>query len=300
MLKLSYSAYGLGLESAMPLPELQPFEGKPDAFISFSGEGPGSLELPGERSFVRISPRQAIFSIRGFGAYVVREGSEIVMRIDPEIDHEIVRPLILGRLMAALLHQRGMLVLHAGSVEIGEKAAIFVGAPGAGKSSLTAAFYSLGYRVLSDDNLPVNMENGDIRVFPAFPQLRISAEVAEALDCDTQSIRILNDAQNKRGLRVDKGFSPEPRSPGGVYVVEEGDSLEIERVKSKDSVIELVRHSFPTRLPEQGDARHLIQCRDLAAGTPIYRLKRPRSLSNLVETARRVAEHFGSVAGLPS
>ena len=54
-----------------------------------------------------------------------------------------------------------------------DRAAVLAGPPGAGKSTLAAAFARFGYAVLSDDVAVLEQLEGALHVQPAYPQLRL-------------------------------------------------------------------------------------------------------------------------------
>ncbi len=74
------------------------------------------------------------------------------------------------------------LVVHAAAIERDGRVAILPGAPGAGKSTLTAALVQRGWRLLSDELVvplarPINLKNGSIDLMRAYaPDAVFSAE----------------------------------------------------------------------------------------------------------------------------
>ena len=91
--------------------------------------------------------------------------------------------------IAAQAHQ--YLVVHAAAIERGGRVAILPGAPGAGKSTLTAALVRRGWRLLSDELAlirpsdahvmplarPINLKNNSIALMRAYaPEAVFSAE----------------------------------------------------------------------------------------------------------------------------
>jgi hypothetical protein len=63
----------------------------------------------------------------------------------------------------------GMIFLHAASIEIGEKACIFIAPSGGGKSTISALAAKKGYRILGDDSCCVKKREDKyyVRVFPS-------------------------------------------------------------------------------------------------------------------------------------
>jgi hypothetical protein len=84
---------------------------------------------------------------------------------------------------------RGHEVFHAAGVVVGSGAVLFAGAPGAGKSSLAAAFLRRGAGLLSDDAVALEREEGTIVAHPGAGALylregehgRLSGSEREAL-----------------------------------------------------------------------------------------------------------------------
>ena len=62
-----------------------------------------------------------------------------------------IRVFLLGSCLGALLHQRGVLALHASAIETDQGAVLFMGDSGMGKSTTLQAFIKRGYKMLADD-----------------------------------------------------------------------------------------------------------------------------------------------------
>ena len=73
--------------------------------------------------------------------YAITAGSRIIVDAAPEVPARNVRLFLLGSAMGMLIHQRGLLPLHANAVEIDGRAVAFMGRSGAGKSTLAAWFH---------------------------------------------------------------------------------------------------------------------------------------------------------------
>jgi len=244
---------------------------------------------------MEVGSNTAVFSFKNEATIRVDTGQRITVKINPDLDDNLIRFFVLGWGMATILYQRGFLVLHGSAVAIQGRVAAFIGVPGAGKSSLAASLYSRGHSIVTDDNLAVASMNGTLRVSPAFPQLRVSPAVAQALGIDLRSLVPLNDHKGKFGLRIGKQFADSRLPLNCIYIIEEGAELEITPVGYMESIIELTRHSFPTRIRKPANAQHFLNCSSLAKAIPIYRLKRPKLLGLLPELSRSIEAHIMTI-----
>ena len=146
----AYWAYGLSIHAELACPEL-PFlaleAGKPDVTIRLLPSSEDALE-PLENGYYEVQPGIFRLAVQGVAQYRVEEGSRIFIEPLPDVPLEKVRLFLLGSAMGALLYQRGLFPLHGSAVETPWGAMIFVGAQGAGKSTLAAQFLVMLFVVL--------------------------------------------------------------------------------------------------------------------------------------------------------
>jgi ABC-type multidrug transport system fused ATPase/permease subunit len=147
---LLYSVYGLTLASDVELPELTESRGEPDVFvfaapsIERASAEPRALAFDGGGLDVVLDyPRLARLAIRG--------GREIAVAAAASADPAAIRALVLGPALGVLLHQRGVLALHASSVLLDRGVVAFLGRSGAGKSTMAAALHRRGHALVADD-----------------------------------------------------------------------------------------------------------------------------------------------------
>ena len=288
----NYRAYGLTIASEIELPELVASEEGGDVVVRYGAVDQSgiSFKRPGE-SGGRADPKQAVFVFEAGGAYCIREGREIVIERAPNATDSAVRLYLLGPVLAVLLHQRGLIVLHASATMIGGEAVAFVAEKGTGKSTLAAAFHARGHGLVADDLVPVdlNTPTGPM-VHPGFPQLKLYPEAAAQLgDCGTDLPKLL-DNHDKRARRSDRDF-PQHRLPiRHVYVLRNGDDERIETMPPQEAFGELVRHSFVLSLLKATDTQglHFRQAVQLASLLKVRILQRRRSLALLPEVVRMV------------
>lgn len=305
-----YVAYGLSIRSGLPLPELIVSRAAPDSLAS------GGVVV--RTGIVRRLPPQVDAAGFGFwatadeachflekvGAFLVREGREIVVEPVLGAEERLLRLSLLGPAMGLLLHQRGLLVVHASVVARGGQAVAFLGNNGGGKSTIAAALYAKGYDVVADDVAAIGIDPSGPIVFPAFPQLKLWPEAATLLGENPESLPILHPGFDKRGWHVGRGFSTEGRRLERVYVLAQGPAPALEPLEPRQAWLELMRNWYGNRfgrdlLQARGSAAlHLRQCVALAGRVPMHRLRRSGGPSSLLHLADLVHEDLLRGAGM--
>ena len=294
-----YLAYGLGIRSPIPLPELVAQSGRPDVVVRLGRVDGVPAELPSGGSTFRVTLSEIAAAWPDVGAIAVRGGSEIVVDPAPGVEEAALRLFLLGPALGIALHQRGRLVLHASAVALGPGAVAFLGGSGWGKSTTAAALHTRGHPLVSDDVLALG-DPADAWpcVYPGFPQLKLSPEAAASLGDAVDALPRLHASHAKRARPAPEGFSPGPRLLARLYVLADGERLGLEPLAPNEQVIELVRHSYcAPLLPATTAAANLRQCAGLVARVPVLRLRRPRDLDRLDDLAALVeADVAASVA----
>lgn len=288
----SYFAYGLGVHSTIPLPEFIPAEVECDIYIYLGREELIPESVRGKRSYLSVSTEEVIMSDEEVGTFLVRGGREVCVIPAVGVEESRLRLNLVGLVMAFLLYQRGILVLHAACNSLQGGAVAFLGESGFGKSTMAAALFKRGHSLFTDDVLPVYTDSEVATVASGFPQFKLHPEAAAALDYDPDLLHKLHSSQEKLGYRVHDAFDAGVLPLSRIYVLARGEGLKIERLPLGEAVMQLVRHSYPTRAQHCGGAAHFQQCVKVAKQVPIYKLVRPKELSLLPEIALRVEQHI--------
>jgi hypothetical protein len=204
--------------------------------------------------------------------------------------------------LSALLHQRGLVALHASAVSIDGRVAAFVGDKGGGKSTTAAALYRCGHALVTDDILAIRPEGRTVEVVPGFPQFKLTPESARALGEDPATLRPLSRRSPKRARPARDQFRAEARLPLAVlYVLDRGPRLELAPVPPQQAFAELLRYSYNVlQLRRTDDAERPALFRryaDLAAHVPVKYLRRTDDLHALSDIAALVE---ADVNGVPA
>ncbi|MBV9064041.1 MAG: hypothetical protein JOY77_14110, partial [Alphaproteobacteria bacterium] len=168
--QFEYELFGLSIRSEIELPELRRSEDAREVDVVIRW---GSLDKGPVEGDVRADRQCLVLSIPRVAYYRVQAGREITVAPDRDVPERNLRLFLLGSAFGVLLHQRGMLPLHANAVEIGGRAVAFMGASGSGKSTLAAWFHDRGYKVLADDVCAIGFgDDGVAKVRRGLPRLR--------------------------------------------------------------------------------------------------------------------------------
>jgi hypothetical protein len=288
----SYTAYGLGIRSAIPLTEFLPSgAGSGEVVVRLGPEPHWVAGVRDRRDYLAIASDEARFWFKGVGGFTVTSGSEIAIHPENGVDLSLLRLYVEGMMMAMTLHQRGFCVLHASVVDMGGYAVAFVGHVGAGKSSLAGALYARGYRVLSDDNAAVDLSAGHPTTVPAYPCLKLFPAIASVLGFENGSLGVLHPSLPKLGGSIQSRFDPAPLPLKRLYVLGRDHSPEISSLSSLKTFVELIKNSAPTRWGHPGDSRQFEQCGVLATVLEAYTLRSFADPASLPALAAAVVEH---------
>lgn len=291
----SYVAYGLGIHSVLPLPELASQKTAADVVIRLGPVDCSRLEVVDTNHRFWADPEQACHYFDGVGAFLVRGGREIVVDPIPTADERSLRLSLLGPALALALHQRGKFVLHASAVAVTGGAIAFLGGHGWGKSTLAATFHARGHEMIADDVTAVHLDGGSPTVVPSFPQLKLWPDALLALGEAPEALPLLHPDFVKRARRVTEGFATTPVPLKRLYVLARGDTLAIETLQPREGMQELLQHWYGARFGRQliKAARVpalFLQCASLANSVPVRRLQKPHCLATLADAARMVME----------
>lgn len=289
---ISYVAFGLGIRSALPLPELIADEAKASDVTIRLGKVEDAPDNPAQVTFTFSNAETICIRSKDVGRFMLKGGREIV--VDPILgtDESALRLFILGPALSLLLYQRGLLALHGSAVAVGGHAAVFLGHSGWGKSTTAAALHARGHSVVADDTVAIQTDSSGLHlVLPGFPQLKLWPDAALSLGETLEALPQIHSSLDKRARRVAEGFSTAPLPLKVVYVLAEGDTQGIESLRPQEALIELVRHSYGIRLiSSMGGSTNFLRCACLVRHLPVCRLIRPRSLPGLADMARMIEQ----------
>lgn len=208
--------FGWRVQSALPLPELLPWQGDaraPDVVIELGAVPPVDPRLPCLVPGLEIRPDGVRLAIPAVAEYWVEAGRRVIVQPILPQDTAQIRLFLLGTVLAILCFQRGLLPMHASAVDIGGRALLVSGASGAGKSTLAAALSARGYRLLSDDVCALALPEGQpLAVLPAFPRVKLAPDSADRLQIPTEGLERIRGGTGKGPSHAGDGAVPACRA----------------------------------------------------------------------------------------
>ncbi len=300
----TYWAYGLRIHSEIVCPEL-PMHPEPagDADLDIRLLPPvDHISESLENGYYEVRPGFFRMAVRGVALYLVEEGARISIVPLVGASQEQLRLFLLGSAMGALLYQRGLFPLHGSAVETSWGAMIFVGAQGAGKSTLASEFHRQGYRVLSDDVCAVARKAKKLEVLPALAQFRLLADAYERLGAP----RNARFDVDKFVVPMGEGYCPEPVPLGAIHILAERDidAPEFAVLRGFDRVQRLLENLYrPQYLKGQRAQSDLMRLAGLIAQettvVAVMRRRDPEAIYGLIGFLESAwAEHLPRSSGL--
>lgn len=296
-----YAVFGLRVRSNLPLPELTRAEGDAPADVTIT-TGPipeAEHAAPGLTSV----DGALILLIPNVGRYRIETGDRITLDPDPDVPARNVRLFLFGSAFGALLHQRGLLPLHATAVEIAGSAFAFMGHSGAGKSTLAAWFHDNGQRILADDVCVVRFDaEGRPIACPGLPHLRLWPDAmhftGRRADDFRRSYVGADGELEKFDIPIGGGEALRPEAPvAAIYLLQRGSRFAIEQLTGVAAAQAVFENTYRGSFLSAASARHshwqsalrLVQTTDVFAAT------REWSLDRLPDQCRALLAHARSL-----
>jgi hypothetical protein len=283
------------------------------------GPNPPQWPVPAEPSFespIKIDSGQPFVSLhQGTKGDLLRfsEVSDFYLTddeirchlLDPEYAF-MVEVHLMGTVLSYWLERRGIPVLHASAVSLGDHAVAFLGTNKAGKSSLSVSLMQQGYPLLSDDLVGLQVTESGIEARPGFPSMRMWPDLAQHVVGEHWAqLPLAHPRFEKRRTAVGpEGFGQfidEAQPIACLYLPERvrdagaPSQIRIEPVPPGEAIFEFLRESFLPQLTQAaGFAPGRLKVFSmLTAKVPVRRLIYPAGFPHLSGVSARIVEDLG-------
>ena len=293
-----YEAFGIVLESdrELVLPKASS-SGRADLrihwrdAISEAGEGelpavPAVYRSPYEtaagESTLTLSgtPGDLYFRFPGLAHFRLRSTRVDCTLLDADrFDEAELR--LLSQVLAVYLELRGVTMLHAAGVRIGDAAALFLASPHGGKSTLAAEFARAGHPVIGDDLVALRRATGGWSAAPGLPVLKLWPDSARRTGAGETLPTLFPGTEKRRQALAKPGsFVEDATTVRALYLPQRSPDIgrpTVEPIPISETLQLLLRHSFAgqaaqalglaeERLERLGDLAEAVPARRLSFG----------------------------------
>jgi hypothetical protein len=157
--------------------------------------------------------------------------------------------------------------------------------------------FDRGHKLVADDIVGVDLTTEPLTVLPGFPHLKLWPDSVASLGRSPETLPKLRPELEKRGYRIDHGFTTATTPLRCIYVLNQGEKPTIEQLSPRTALFALMPNWYGTRFGKEllqafGVETHFAQCSALAKRAPVYLLSRPASLERLPEVTQLVETHI--------
>ena len=299
-----YIAFGLTIDSPIPLPEALPAgPGALADVVVNCGEPAGELQKDSNFDRVRekrlwwqgIPDENHMLINTKSGLFEIKNGNEINICLYPDVDMEQARVYLLGSAMGAVQVQRGRIPIHGGAVAAARGVMIITGVQGAGKSTMTSAFVRNGFSYLTDDVSSVSLENGRAIVVPAYPQRKLVRDACAPLGYVPGDLVLVDGSRDKFAVRDRDSWRPANAELWGIielYPAGEGEGVTVSPVVGHSKLACVTRNLYRMWMHLPGGAikpEVFKKILTIAAQAEIYRVRVPRDVASIAGIAREIS-----------
>ena len=292
-----YQLFGLKIRSEIALPELFPVEDLEEPQVIVRR---GDLESRDDEEGLRPDSEGLLLHIPRIARFRISGGDEIVVDAEAGAVDRNVRLFLLGSAFGALLHQRGLLPLHANAVEIDGRAVAFMGPSGAGKSTLAAWFHDHGYRVIADDVCVIRFDGeGRPCAAPGLPRLRLWRDALELMGRDSTNYprSFAGEQMDKFDVAIEEHSTVQSRIPlAALYVLSRGDAFSLSFVQGVDAAHAVFANTYRGGYlhAANGQRAHWQSAVQLVRAVPVFSAVRDWDLAKLDSQCTSLLAHARS------
>ncbi len=294
----TYAAYGLVIEADFAIPELAAGTGAPDVVIRLDAVPKRLDNAVAGGAVYQTDGTRLLLDLDRIARYLVIGGREIRVQPAPRVPWSDVRVFLLGSCLGALLHQRGLFLLHASAVATRAAGVLFCGPSGVGKSTLLGALLQRGHTMAADDLAALAVADGRVpRLLPSFPRLRLWQDAAVALGKDVAALSRTRATLQKYDVAAAPQFLAAAAPARRIYLLSTHDkeSIDIAPVSPSARLEVLTRQTYRNRFLDGLGLRqrHTRLARAVAASVEVRVVHRPSARYCLNELADAIEADLG-------
>ncbi len=218
-----------------------------------------------------------VIQVEGVARFAVTSERTVAVEAVPEASSKDMALYLMGPVLGAICHLRGVFPLHASAVRTGDSCVAFAGPSGAGKSTIAGFLTRQGFELVADD-VCVVASSDPLAVWPGPPRLKLSTDGLEAMNEDWSGLAHAGGTRERYHLARERGErSRDPVPLSRLYVMETGPELRVEPVTGLDAVRAVTSQTYCLGFVDalKVSARHFKLSVRVAKQLEIRRLIRP-------------------------
>ena len=293
-----YKVYGINIDSRIEIPEFPVNKEninnkKVDLILGKASDSIKEEIDKGRR--ISVARDNIWFHAEGVATYMINNGNEVMVEPCENYDEKLLKVYIMGSVMGFLLLQQQVLAIHGGTTVINDKAVVFTGDRGAGKSTLITALGERGYKFLADDVAAIRIKDMPM-VNPGFPYHKLCEDAVEKMNYDKAKITFFRGDGKIKYLVPDfKGFCDKETPLKALIEITEGDvdSVKLEEIFGQKKFYKLLNNIYRNEyLSRMGEIppKYFKQCMEVAKNIKCYTLIRPRDKFTVEEQIKLIEE----------
>jgi hypothetical protein len=189
--------------------------------------------------------------------------------------------------MAAIIHQRKLIPLHASGIITDDGVVLIVGHSGAGKSTTIKALTIKGHKIFTDDVCVLKLINEKVFSIPSYPMMKLWESSFDLLEIDTKNKtdKIWSDT-DKYGIFFHEDFISSWQPVIKIFKIEKSDTVvEVMIIKQSgiESFITIGENTYRNHYvePMKLNTLHFTIVNNLLKQCEVYKVTRPADTDSI-------------------
>ncbi len=278
-----YTAFGFSIASEISFPEL--FVRKKTKLIDVQikiGTTPRTIangETPNPDLW--ITPDKYLIHFKDAAYYYAENGKRIIVEPYKNAEPNSMRVYLLCNAMAAIIHQRKLIPLHASGIIINGGVALIVGHSGAGKSTTIKALTKKSHKIFTDDVCVLKLKKGKVFAIPSYPMMKLWENSFDLLQLGDKNkdYKIWQD-NNKYGVFFHDQFVSSWLPVVKIFKIEKTETsteVTISKINGIEAFITIGENAYRSQYvePMKLNALHFNIVNNLLIQCEVYKITRP-------------------------
>ena len=279
----NYYVYGLNIKSEIEIEEFVKLDDINDEDVVSISYGKMSDEIKEEikqGKRIKLGNNKIWFHINDIATYCVTDGNKIEVELCDNADMKLMKIYVMCSCLGFIMIQKKMVAIHGGVIEMDDKAVIFTGDRGAGKSTLTTALRERGYKFISDDVAGIKIDKVPY-VMPGFPYQKLCESAMDKFGYDKERYTsFMSDKEVKYVVPALDEFVYEGRELVTIVKLTVGDVEEvtIEELRGSEKLNNIIENIYRGEYIKhlgKMDPIYFKQCIDIAKNIRFFKITRP-------------------------